>query len=526
MAAKKSISKIVNAAFILAFASLISRLLGVIRDRIIASEFGASTLLDSYYAAFRIPDFIFNLLILGALSSAFIPVFTTYLSSKDKRKANELVHVVMTLTLIVLLVVIVIAFVAMPYIMGLVAPGLSKEGMEIAIGLSRAMLFSPFFFGISNIFSGILNSYKRFTAYAFAPVLYNLGIIIGAYFLTEFYGIYGLVYGVVIGSFFHMLVQLPSVLKLGYRFRPMFYMHDGVKQIGMLMIPRTIGIGVMQLSLFVTTGIASTLQEGSISVFNLANNLQSFPVGIFGISIAVSAFPFLAEAISKNDSAAFKKQFSESFSRILFFIIPLSVLMWVLRIDIVRVFFGSGNFDWEDTLLTSDALAYFTIGLFASALVPLFARAFYAAHNTKTPVAISVISMVVNIVLSFALADSMGVPGLALAFSLASIIQCVLLLVFLRREIGMLSLEKVWGQLGKIILASLALLIVSILLYIFGESVLDLATFFGVFARAAMVTIGGAAMYVGILLLFKDEQIHAILENVKDFAQKYKKRNA
>jgi putative peptidoglycan lipid II flippase len=520
--AKKSFSKIINAAFILAFASLISRLLGVVRDRLIASEFGASTLLDSYYAAFRIPDSIFNLLILGALSSAFIPVFTTYLSKKDRQKSAELVHVVMTLTIIVLLIVIVLAFIFMPYIMNVVAPGLSAEGKKIAVDLSRIMLFSPFFFGISNIFSGILNSYKRFTAYAFAPVIYNIGIIIGAYVLSGSFGIYGLVYGVVIGSCGHMLVQLPSVLKLGYRFKPMLYMHEGVKQIGLLMIPRTLGIGVMQLSLFVTTGIASTLPEGSISIFNLANNLQSFPVGIFGISIAVSAFPFLAEAISDNNSSAFKKQFSESFSRILFFIIPLSILIWVLRIDIVRVFFGSGQFDWQDTLLTAESLSYFTFGLFASALVPLFARAFYAAHNTKTPVAISIMSMVVNIVLSFSFAQTMGVPGLALAFSIASIIQCILLLVFLRKEIGQLGLSSVWKGLGRITIASIALLIVAILVYIFSENVFDLATFFGVFARAALVTLFGTLMYVVVLLLFKDDQIRAILENITDFFKKYK----
>lgn len=514
-------SKLFSAAFILAFASFVSRLLGVVRDRLIASEFGASSMLDSYYAAFRIPDFIFNLLILGALSSAFIPVFTTYLSNKEREKASELVHIVMTLTVIVLLVVMVISFILMPFIMDFIAPGLSDEGKKVAIDLSRIMLLSPFFFGISNIFSGILNSYKKFTAYAFAPIIYNIGIIIGAFFLTERFGIYGIVYGVVIGSCGHMLVQLPSILKLGYRFKPMLSLHEGVREIGMLMIPRTVGIGVMQLSLFVTTAIASTLEVGSISIFNLANNLQSFPVGIFGISIAVSVFPFMAEAISKNDSVAFKKHFSGSFSRILFFIIPLSLLIWILRVDIVRIFFGSGQFDWQDTLITSEALSYFSIGLFASALVPLFARAFYAAHNTKTPVGISVISMIVNIVLSFSLARTMGVPGLALSFSIASIIQCTLLLVFLRREVGLLGLSEVWKDFTRIAIASFTLLIVGLLVHILGESILDLSTFLGVFLRATMVTTLSALAYAGVLLLFKDHQIHAILKTLKSSSKKY-----
>lgn len=520
---KKGVSHIFNAAFILAFASLVSRLLGVIRDRLIASEFGASTLLDSYYAAFRIPDFIFNLLILGALSSAFIPVFTTYLSKKDKSKAVDLVHVVMTLTIVVLLVVIVIAFALMPYIMSLIAPGLSEEGMQTAINLSRIMLLSPFFFGISNIFSGILNSYKRFTAYAFAPVIYNIGIIVGLVFFTQHWGIYGLVFGVVIGSFGHMLVQLPSVVKLGYRFRPNLDMHEGVKEIGLLMIPRTIGIGVMQLSLFVTTGIASTLGEGAISVFNLANNLQSFPVGIFGISVAVSSFPFLAEAISKNDSESFSKQFSGAFSRILFFIFPLSILMWLLRVDITRVFFGSGAFDWQDTLQTADTFGFFIFGLFASALVPLFARAFYAAHNTKTPVAISVVSMIVNIVLSFTLAEIMGVPGLALAFSIASIIQCILLLAFLYKDIGNLGLSNVFKDFGKIVLASSAVFIIGLVVFVLVGEFIDLSTFVGVFVRAALVTTSGTLVYALVLLLFKDAQIYAILNNIQGFFKKYKK---
>ncbi|MBU1119090.1 murein biosynthesis integral membrane protein MurJ [Patescibacteria group bacterium] len=521
----KAKATLINAAVVLALFSFVSRVLGVLRDRIIASKFGAVGTVDAYYAAFRIPDFVFNLLILGALSSAFVPVFTSYLAHNNKKKAFETANSLINLTLVVLVVVSAILYIAMPYVVSLITAGFDSELRELTVKLSRILLLSPIFFGLSNILSGILNSFKRFTAYALAPIFYNIGIIIGAYFLTDLWGIYGLVVGVIIGSIAHFLVQLPSAIKCGFKYAFYIRFHEGVKKIGKLMIPRTVGIGMMQINLFVTTSIATTLPEGSVTIFNLANNVHSFPIGIFGISFALSAFPFLAEAVSKNDAKGFKYYFANAFSKILIFIIPLSILIWILREQIIRIFFGAGNFDWTATLITAQTLGYFAMGLFASALIPLIARAFYATHNTKTPVIISVVSMVINIAASLLLAPRMGVPGLALAYSIAAIIQCVLLFIFLRQKAGSLDGKRLFNQFVKILAAGVVLYIVAAGIMELSKYVFDLKTFMGVFLETSIVTVSSAVLYVFLLYLFKDEEVRAMIEGVVVKIKKLKKKN-
>ena len=302
------------------------------------------------------------------------------------------------------------------------------------------MLISPIFFGISNIFSGILNSHKRFIAYSIAPVLYNIGIIIGALLFVPRWGIYGLTVGVVIGSILHMLVQLPAVYMSGFKYHfSIDIFHQGVKKILKLMIPRTLGLAVAQLNLWVITILASFTSEGGISIFNLSNNIQSLPIGIFGIAFAVSSFPYLAESFSKNNLNKFKDYFSKTFCKILFFVIPASILLLLERAQVVRLILGTGKFDWEDTYLTAQSLGYFSIGIFAQALIPLVARAFYSIQDTKTPVIISIISVLINIVASFILIEKMDILGLSMAFSISSFVNILLLLIFLRIKVGDLN---------------------------------------------------------------------------------------
>ncbi|MFH2105199.1 MAG: murein biosynthesis integral membrane protein MurJ, partial [Parcubacteria group bacterium] len=367
--------------------------------------------------------------------------------------------------------------------------------------------------GISNVFSGVLNSFKRFLAYSFAPVFYNIGIILGAIFLVPSYGIYGLAGGVVLGSFFHMLIQLPAFLRTGFKYRPVVsFKHPGVRKIGRLMLPRTLGLAMTQINLWVVTMIASLQSEGSISIFNFANNLQSFPVGIFGVALSISCFPYLAEAFSQNDKVKFRDHFSDAFNKILFFVIPASMLLLVARAQIVRLVLGTGRFDWEDTYLTAQSLGYFAIGIFAQALIPLVARAFYAVHDTKTPVIISITSVIVNIVASLILVRTLGVMGLALAFSLAAFVNILLLLIMLRWKIGNLNDRAIVTSGFKIVLLSVVMAGVAYLMLQVMSYQVDMRTGWGIFMQAGVAALTGGVVYIGLAQLFKLKEVEGIRE--------------
>ncbi|MCK5357856.1 MAG: murein biosynthesis integral membrane protein MurJ, partial [Elusimicrobiales bacterium] len=399
--------------------------MGIFRDRILASEFGAGDILDIYYTAFRVPDLIFNLLVLGALSAGFIPIFVNLLKGKKTRikglvfgskhkEAWYLANNILNILLLSVAVLSVFGIIFAPALIKVLAPGFSLSKQALTADLTRIMFLSPILLGISSILGGVLQSFKRFFIYSLAPILYNIGIIVGALFFAPLWGIYGLAWGVVLGALLHMLIQLPAVIKLGFRYRLIIdFKNKQVREIGRLMIPRTMSLAISQINLLVITIIASTLASGSIAVFNFANNLQSFPIGIFGISFAVAAFPTIS-AIA-FDKPKLINNFSKVIRQILFFIVPATVLLLTLRAQIIRVILGTGQFNWEDTLLTIHTLGFFTLSLFAQASIPLLARVFYARHNSLTPFYIGLSSALVNLILSLVLVRILGVAGLALA---------------------------------------------------------------------------------------------------------------
>jgi putative peptidoglycan lipid II flippase len=278
------------------------------------------------------------------------------------------------------------------------------------------------------------------------------------------------------------------------------------------MVPRTIGLAVTQANLWVITILASMTSEGGISIFNLSNNIQSLPIGIFGIAFAISSFPFLAEAYSKNNVKKYKDYFSSTFCKILFFVIPASILILLERAQIVRLILGAGKFDWEDTYLTAQSLGYFSIGIFAQALVPLVARAFYSIQDTKTPVIVSVISVLVNIVASLTLIRSMDILGLALAFSICSFINILLLLIFLRIKVGDLNDSKIFVCSIKIVAISLVMGGVVYILLNIVSSLVDMRTFWGIFIQASLATIGGIIVFISLAYLLKMKEVRDIKE--------------
>lgn len=510
---------ITGAALLLGAASLASRFLGVLRDRVLAGEFGAGDTLDVYYAAFRIPDLIFNLLILGALSAGFIPIFTAALTAQTdagKKEAWNIANGVINIVGVALFLLCGLFVFLSPRIIPVITPGFDAEKMSLTVTMTQIVMLSPIFLGLSNILGGILQSFKRFFVYSLAPIFYNVGIIVGALFFTQWWGIYGLAFGVVLGAVAHMLIQAPAVWQLGFRYRWIFdFANSSVRKIGKLMIPRTLGLAVSQVNLVVMTVIASTLVPGSLAVFNLANNLQYFPVGIIGISFAIAAFPLLGEFVAAGRKEEIVKSFSHTARQILFFIVPASVLFLVLRAQIVRVIFGSGSFDWEDTILTADTLAFFVVSLFAQALIPLLARFFYALQDTKTPFLIGLASVGVNILAAIFLVKPWGVAGLAMAFSAASVLNFCLLWIFLRIKFGPLDEKNIMGSVLKISVAALLMAFVVQTMKFVIEPHVDMQTFLGVFVQGLGAGSAGLAIFAATALALGSREMNALRDAIK-----------
>ena len=500
---------IVSAAFVITIAGLASRVLGLVRDRFLASTFGAGDTLDVYYAAFRIPDLIYNLLILGALSAAFIPVFTSLVSHKKDDMAWELANGIMNLAIVFIFILSIIFAIFAPWIMKILTPGFPPEKINQVVYFTRIMFLSPLFLGVSGIFGGILTSFKRFLIYSLAPVLYNFGIIVGVLIFVRFLGPVGLAWGVVFGAFLHMSIQYPAARNLGFRYNWSFIHHFSngeVRKVMKLMIPRTLGIAISQINLLVITIFASTLAAGSLSVFNFAQNLQSVPLGIFGISFSIAVFPTLSHFAAKKDNSNFIASFSQTFCQILFFVIPASVFILLLRAQLVRVILGAGKFDWEDTELTFACLGILSASLFAQSVIPLLARSFYAMHDTKTPFYIAIISEVINILTVLILINRYQILSLAIAFSLASIVQMMMLLFWLRTRYDNLDDKKIVVAVAKIALATFfSGISIQIFKYMIGR-IVDMDTFVGVFTQLSVSALAGVIIFSLICYLIKLEE--------------------
>lgn len=425
----KSSSSITSAAFVLSIAGLLSRLLGVYRDRLLATTFGAGTALDAYYAAFRIPDFIYNLLVLGALSAGFIPVFAEMMQ-KSKEKGWRLAASVLYVIGICVVVVCLLIFIFTPWLVPLIAPGFDSASFAQTVMLTRIMLLSPILLGISSVFGGVLQSFKHFLAYSFAPILYNLGIISGIFIWVPQHGLVGLAWGVVLGSAMHLLLQMWVALKLGWKFEFFsFWKQEGLKEILFLMGPRTASLAITQVNVIVITAIASGLVAGSLSIFNLAQNLAYVPVGLFGISFAIAAFPQLSEYVAQKKHGEFITTTNKTILQISFFLAPSLIVFLLLDEQIVRLILGAGEFDWESTLLTAKTLQFFLPAMIAQSFLPLFNRVYYAHKNSRYPLIAAVVGLVINLGLGVWLSKEYGVIGLAVAFGLSGLVQLLMLIL-------------------------------------------------------------------------------------------------
>ncbi len=504
-----------GAAIILGIASLLSRLVGVARDRILAHQFGAGIELDIYTAAFRIPDFIYNLLIVGALSAGFIPIFLE-LFQKEKKQAWDFVSRVINATFLFVSALSLVLYFFAPTLISFLVPGFSPEAQKETLALTRVMLLSPILLGMSAIVSGVLQSLKAFFIFSLAPVLYNIGIIAGALFFVPYFGLIGLSYGVVLGAFLHLLIQIPVFLRSGFTYSPKTFFKDKkIRQLVQAFIPRTITLASIQITTLILTFFASFLGTGSIAIFNFASNISSLPIGIIGISFALAAFPTLSEYVAKKDLEGFKKQLALTTRQILFFILPLTILFILLRAQIVRVLLGTGQFNWEDTIVTATTVGMFSLSLFSQCLLALYSRAFFALHNGRTPLLIALVSLFITVSLSFYFKTYFGVAGLALGISVGSMFQAAFLFMGLRKILGANDENKMVLLIAKLSVCCLGLGITIQFLKYPISLLVNMDTFLGIFLQGFICGIAGLIVYSLLAALLKVPELSLLFHSFR-----------
>ena len=429
---------IVGGAFVL------SRILGLVREVVVAGQFGTSPDYDAYIAAFGIPDTLFLLIIGGAVGSAFIPVFTSLERSGKITSAWRLASTLINGSVVLLSFTSIIMFAAAPALVEwVIAPGPNVD-KELVADLTRILLLSPLFMGLGGWAQAILNAHNSFTLPALAPVFYNLSIIAGALFLAPVWGIYGLAWGVVIGALLHFGIQVPGLLRVGMVYSLRLNLADeGVGEVSKLFLPRLIGQAAFQANIVAVRAIASFLPAGRISALNYAYILMMLPHGVFAMSLATTTFPTMSAQYADGDLEGVRRTLSRAVRVLLFLSLPSAVGLFFMRSEIVAFIYKFGDFDDSSQALTASALGYFALGLVAYAVVELLTRGFYALHDTATPVAISVATVALNIGLCVALVLGLGLGHDALAGSLAftTTVEMVLMWVFLGRRLPGWSLR-------------------------------------------------------------------------------------
>lgn len=419
----------------LAFFAVASRALGLLRDRILAARFGASDILDVYYVSFGIPDLIFNLVVAGAISSALVPLFAEY-AGQSLERGRDLIRIFLNHTLAVVGVLVVIGAVCAPWAVEIIAPGFAPEHQELAVVFLRVMLLAPLCFTVSMVVGAMLQAQKRFISYALAPLLYNAGIIIGAVWFVPRFGPLGLAEGVVLGALLHACAQLIDAYRSGFVWHAVWNWRDaGLWRVYRLMVPRALGLSVQHIGWLVLNAIATTISIGSVSVLNLAYNIQYLPIAFIGLSVATAYFPDLSHDALVRPRAQVIRQVWRLAIMVGGALCVIVLGMFLLRNMLVALLLGAGMFDGGDITTTSTMLAWFLLGVPAQGVIALLARCFYAFQDTKTPAIVSGIAVVAMVVGGWLCVGVWGPYALAAAFSGASVLQAGLLVLLLHSRV-------------------------------------------------------------------------------------------
>ena len=536
----REISGLHEAAYLLAISAVASLVFALVRDRLLAHTLGASSMLDVYYAAFRVPDFIFVTVASLVSTSILVPFL---IESREKETAGakgelrESIQSLFSAFSVLILFVCAIAFFLMPWLDKTLFPKLFDRGLgDTLIATSRILLLSPVLLGFSSFFASITQIQNRFLVYALSYPLYNIGIIFGILFFLPYMGVTGLALGVIVGALLLSLTQIPLVIKDGLfpRFTLRFNWAK-VKRIALLSVPRTVTLSSQQLTNLGLISFASFLSAGSISIFNLALNLQSVPLSIIGASYSSAAFPVLAKLIAQKEREAFLEKMVAAAKHVIFWSIPITVLFIVLRAQIVRTVLGSGQFTWSDTKLTAAALALFVISSFGQSLMLLFVRSFYAEGKTAKPLVINIMSTVATIAVAFGLiklyhsapdfalfvqallkttgSTDSSVLMLPLAFTFGALLNLYLHWRSFSREFKNFTkpvMTTAWHSIGASIIGGY---VAYLSLDVF-DNVFSLSTALGVFLQGLCAGIVGIIVIVIVLKLMKSPEMKDIHDAV------------
>lgn len=537
----KEFNGINEAALLLGGFAFISQILGLIRDRTLASHIGAGPVLDVYYAAFRVPDFIYISIASLASVTVLLPFLVCKIKDDDKSNARTFLNNIFSAFMVFMVITSLIIAILMPYIARYIAPGFSESQLSSLVTTSRIMLLSPIFIGLSNMIGSVTQLFKNFFVFSLSPIFYNLGILFGIIYFYPIFGVYGLAYGVILGAVMHLLIQVPVVIGHGL-FPKLTFKIDWkeIYNVTKLSIPRTLALSCNSLAFIFLIAMASTLKEGSISLFTFSFNLQSVPVGIIGISYSVAAFPVLVKSYSSKDMNNFIGNIIGAARQIIFWSLPIISLIIVLRAQIIRVILGANTFTWADTRLTAAAVALFIISLVSQSLVLLFVRGYYAASKTKKPLIINVTSSLMIIVFAYLILNIFrifpnvldllenllrikDVPGtkmlaLPMAYALGSLLNFFLIWIMFKKDF----LKDKGTMLYKTFIESLlSAVIMGFFAYIslnFFSNIFSLNTFIGIFLQGFISGIIGIGAGILVLYLLKNKEF---LDVVKALSHKF-----
>lgn len=514
----KQSSSILSAASVITGASLLSAILGLLRNRLLVGSFFGTDLqrqqLDAYWVAFRIPELVFQLLVIGAISAAFIPIYSKY-HEKDVKDANLMASSMLNLVLLVFFILSVVIFIGAEHFNSLItSENFTPEQVELAASLTRVMLFAQLAFAASNFMTGIIQAHHRFLLPALSPLAYNIGIIIGIIFLTPLLGIYGAAFGVVIGAILHFFIQLPLAYRLGFRFGPIWggWRHPGVKEMLMLMPPRALAISVDQLELFASVFFTTALPAGSLTVLNLAQQLMNAPTRIFSVPIGQASLPFLSKEAARKQLASFRQTLTQTLNQVLFLAFPASAILLVLRIPLVRLAYGAAQFPWSATLLTGKLVAVFALAIFAYGGTHVMTRAYYALHDTKTPFFIALTNVLISIILMSinAYVLKWGVLGIGLALTVSTILQFSALITILIAKYHAIDVARLLNSQKKnVFSAALMGIGLWIPMRLLDTWVFDTTRTLPLIGLTLIVSIIGGLVYLVLSIVFKAEELQA-----------------
>lgn len=431
-----------GASALIAVTTFLSYAAGLLRDRIIAVNFGTTSATDTYNASFLVPDALFNMFIAGALVAAFMPVFSEYLH-KDKKEAFAVANTVLTGASILIGILAVFSFIFMEYIIEFLFPNVTPDNKASIIMMTRMMLPSALIFSISNTVGNILMTYNRFGSFAISPILYNFGIIIGVVFFNENYGIYSAPIGVVIGTLLHVIVRIIDVFLTEYRYKPELKLsHPGFKKIVKLMLPKSISLISWQINLYIFTIVGMKIVEGGLAAFNFARNIQSFAVSLFGVAFATAVFPVLNRAVNQGDKVTYTRSIQTTIQRILFFTVPAAFGIILLSKQITGLILSGGVFKEDSINLTSLILTSFALSIPLESLTQIFSRAFYSIQNTFVPMIINVFSLFIIALITIFVAPRFGIQWFSLGFTIGFLIYNILFIIILKKHLKGFNLKE------------------------------------------------------------------------------------